>query len=599
MVGWRGNSKQPSAVEARVSLPVTTWPFVTKVALYPTGWQTALERGWKIRVLSSLYQPLAKPPSVTVRVGRAALRVTSYTFAERAVAATAVAAAPPSVNTSTKNSTIGGIISSARRMTRIRPPSDVITLRDRLYYVLQPPLDWLVSSGEIYFPFEPFPYQLEGVAFLYPRFAAVLADEMGLGKTMQSITAIRLLLRSGEVRSVLLVCPKPLVSNWKREFLLWAPEIPVAIVEGEPERRQWQWLHLPIPVKMANYEVVMRDRDLFGPSGPQFDLVVLDEAQRIKNRLSNTNEILCSIRRTRSWALTGTPVENSPEDLVGIFQFVSPGYLRPGMDVRRLSELTRDYVLRRTKDMVLKDLPPRIIRDEELPLTPQQWETYQTAERDGVVRLNDLGEELTIQHVFELVLRLKQICNFDPVSGASSKLERLLADLEEVAASGKKAIVFSQWVATLEWLRDRLAPFEPLEYHGRIPSKHRDGIVERFRNNPRHHVLLMSYGAGSVGINLQFCQYVFLFDRWWNPAVEDQAISRAHRIGSAGPVVVTRMTAIDTVEERIHRILEKKRELFATMFSHTLSPSNIALTQEEIFSLFNLRGPQKSQRKAG
>ena len=166
------------------------------------------------------------------------------------------------------------------------------------------------------------------------------------------------------------------------------------------------------------------------------------------------------------------------------------------------------------------------------------------------------------------MLRLKQICNFDPATGASSKLERLEADLEEVAGSGRKAIVFSQWVRDASSAcSEQLGAFGPLEYHGRIPSRRRDDVIRRFRDDPTAHVLLMSYGAGGVGLNLQFANYVFLFDRWWNPAVEDQAINRAHRIGVAGPVTVTRFLMLDTIEERIDRMLQEKRELFDTIFS--------------------------------
>src|SRR5918996_702581 len=134
-------------------------------------------------------------------------------------------------------------------ITRIKPPGDIIKLEDRLYYVLQPPLETLLQSDALHFPFEPFPYQYQGVAFLYPRYSAILADEMGLGKTMQAITAIRMLLRAGEIRSVLLVCPKPLVTNWRREFDLWAPEIPLTIIEGDQAKRHWQWTQENAPVK--------------------------------------------------------------------------------------------------------------------------------------------------------------------------------------------------------------------------------------------------------------------------------------------------------------------------------------------------------------
>ena len=226
-----------------------------------------------------------------------------------------------------------------------------------------------------------------------------------------------------------------------------------------------------------------------------------------------------------------------------------------------------------------------------MDLTAEQRESYRLAEEEGVVRLTELGDAATIRHVFELVLRLKQICNFDPATGASTKLERLEADLEEIATSGRKAIVFSQWVGTLKRLAERLERFGP---HG-IPrpgaQRRRDAVIERFRNDPTRHVLLMSYGAGGVGLNLQFVNYVFLFDRWWNPAVEDQAINRAHRIGVDGPVNVTRFLMLDTIEERIDRILQEKRELFEIIFSGAEGRRKLGLTQEELFGLFQLKCP--------
>jgi SNF2 family DNA or RNA helicase len=536
------------------------------------------------------------PGTVTMRVPKCPVRCFSFAFPE---APTAIAplrassparAAPSSVPCTAETS-------QSKPLTRIKPPGDIVKLEDRLYYVLQPPLETLAQSNALHFPFEPFPYQYQGVAFLYPRYSAILADEMGLGKTMQAITAVRMLLRSGEMRSVLLVCPKPLVTNWRREFTQWAPEIPLTIIEGDQAKRRWQWTQENAPVKIANYELLMRDRDVLDEGQP-FDLVVLDEAQRIKNTSSTTSQVVRSIRRTRSWALTGTPIENTPDDLVGIFEFLSPGYLRPGMAAKRLSELVREHILRRTKDMVLSDLPPKMFRDAELDLTAEQRATYEMAENEGVMHLNQMGDCLTIQHVFELVLRLKQICNFDPATGASSKLERLTADLEEVAASGKKAIVFSQWVKCIDILAHQLRRFGPLEYHGQVPSKQRDGVLKQFKEDKSKHVILMSYGAGSVGLNLQFCEYVFLFDRWWNPAVEDQAINRAHRIGAAGPVTVTRMLSLATIEERINEVLAHKRELFAQIIGDNSAPASLGLSQAEIFGLFRLRTPKGAIKAA-
>lgn len=478
------------------------------------------------------------------------------------------------------------------RASSFRPPRDIIKVKDRLFFVLQPSLESLIDSSEIKFPFEPFPHQYSGVAFLFPRQAAILADEMGLGKTMQAITAIRLLIRSGSISNLLLVCPKPLVTNWQREFKTWAPELNVCTIEGDQSKRTCAW-RADLPIKICNYELLLRDQLFFDNDETHFDLVVLDEAQRIKNSYSTISKTVRSLRRRRSWALTGTPVENSPQDLVGIFEFLSSGHLHAEMPVHKIASEARDFILRRTKDQVLDDMPPKLNRDADLELTEQQAATYHRAENDGVIRLNEIGEGLTVSHVFELVLRLKQICNFDPVTGASCKLQRLSADLAEVIASGQKAIIFSQWVKTIDKIAEAIPEANPLEYHGKIPSKKRDGILQQFKEDPKRHVLLMSYGAGSVGLNLQFCRYVFLFDRWWNPAVEDQAINRAHRLGSAGSVTITRFLTRNTIEERINEVLEAKRELFETMLAGTDHPQNCKLTKDDVFGLFNLSTPEK------
>jgi len=556
-------------------------------SIYSTGWQTALARPPRIVVRSA---ELAGPPPAVCSIPLRPLAVPTRGYAFAQPEAELAPSPPESSSLSPPRQATVDLKPPPPpgRVTRIQPPREIIKLEDRLFYLLQPPLESLLGHQSLALPHPPFPYQLQGIAFLYPRYAAILADEMGLGKTMQAIATIRLLLRLGELRSVLLICPKPLVSNWVREFALWAPEIPTLVIAGEQARREWQWQLPGVPVKVANYELLIRDRDLIGEGKQPFDLVVLDEAQRIKNRGSTTSQVARSVARRRSWALTGTPIENSPDDLVGIFEFLAPGCLSSQMTPSRMGRAARDYVLRRTKDKVLPDLPPKMYRDAELELLPQQRISYELAEQEGLVRLTEMGDAVTIQHVFELVLRLKQICNFDPATGESCKLEWLLADLEEVAASGRKAIVFSQWVQTLERLRRVLAPFGPLTYHGGIGAGRRDAVIRQFRDDPRAHVMLMSYGAGSVGLNLQFASYVFLFDRWWNPAVEDQAINRAHRIGAAEPVTVTRFLALDTIEQRIDQVLSDKRELFATMLAQTDTPRNLGLSQRELFGLFHL-----------
>ena len=482
-----------------------------------------------------------------------------------------------------------------KKRTRLRPPREALSVEDRLFYLLQPPLESWLAGQELIMPFEPFPYQYEGIAWMFSQRSALLADEMGLGKTMQTITAIRLLLRAGQVRRVLLCCPKPLIPNWQREFKLWAEEIPVTTVEGDGNRRRMIWTMPGIPVLLTNYESMVRDfESLPEEERPKFDLVVLDEAQRVKNRESLTAKVARDITRRRSWALTGTPIENRPEEMASLFEFMEIIPARGTPDLRQLSALSRDFVLRRTKDLVMKDLPPRLDRDEYLPLNPAQEQAYRTAEEEGVIQLDGMGESITIQHVFELVLRLKQITNYDPLTGESAKLDRLIADMEEISASGGKAILFSQWTRSIDWLKEqfdrRLSNCGTLVYHGGVPTKKREPILSQFKDDPESNLLLMSYGTGAVGLNLQFAGYVFLFDRWWNPAVEDQAINRAHRIGQKSRVIVTKFISKDTIEERIDLVLRQKRELFERILgSGDSEGGSLSMTASEIFGLFDLK----------
>ncbi len=475
------------------------------------------------------------------------------------------------------------------KRTRLRPPRETVQFKDRLLYLLQPSLEDIFANKQVSLPFQPYDYQLRGIAFLMPRDAALLADEMGLGKTAQVLIALRLLFHAGLIRNALVVCPKPLVLNWTRELRLWAADVPFEVITGDTETRRAIWHVSNCPLKLVNYELLTRDAAEVSDEKVCFDVVVLDEAQRIKNRDAKAAQVVRSLHRRRSWAMTGTPIENRTDDLVNIFAFVDPDRIPPETPARQLPALTSDCILRRTKEEVAGDMPPRIVRDTEVELTPAQRIAYDRAEKDGVIHLNALGRTITVQHVFELVMRLKQICNFDPLTKQSAKLERLLADMTEVAESGRKAIVFSQWVEPLEFLAAALREFGPLLYHGQVPHKQRQGILDRFQNDPAKHVLLMSYGTGSVGLNLQFANYVFLFDRWWNPAVEDQAINRAHRLGQKSPVFVTRFLSQGTIEGRIHEVLEKKRQLFNELIEQNGPPPSLGLTEDDVFGLFDIQ----------
>jgi SNF2 family DNA or RNA helicase len=463
-----------------------------------------------------------------------------------------------------------------------------VQFKDRLLYLLQPPLEDVFAGKQVSLPFKPYPYQIRGIAFLMPRHAALLADEMGLGKTVQVIVALRLLFFAGLIRRGLVVCPKPLVINWSRELRTWAPDLPFEVINGDTEVRRAAWRVSNCPLKLVNYELLTRDAPEATDEAVRFDVVVLDEAQRIKSRESKTAQVVRSLHRDRSWAMTGTPIENRMEDLVNIFAFVDSDRIPPDTPARQLPALTSDCILRRTKEEVATDMPPRIIRDAFLELTPAQRQAYDLAEKEGVIHLNAMGNTITVQHVFELIMRLKQICNFDPRTGQSAKLEQLQADVAEVAESGRKAIVFSQWVEPLETLAKALAAFGPVLYHGKVPHRERQALLDRFKTDPSQHLILMSYGTGSVGLNLQFTNYVFLFDRWWNPAIEDQAINRAHRLGQKAPVFVTRFISTGTIEGRIAEVLEKKRQLFNELIEQNGPPPSLGLSEEDVFGLFDI-----------
>ena len=189
--------------------------------------------------------------------------------------------------------------------------------------------------------------------------------------------------------------------------------------------------------------------------------------------------------------------------------------------------------------------------------------------------------------------------NMDEMEDLFDDMADMMADMEEIAASGGKAILFSQWTKTIDWLEPHLKEFNPLIYHGGVPTKQREPILARFKAEPDKHILLMSYGTGAVGLNLQFAGYVFLYDRWWNPAIEDQAINRAHRIGVKNPVIVTRFICKNTIEERIDRVLREKRELFQAILGDGDNENvTLSMNASEIFGLFDLKARHKDGSKS-
>lgn len=281
-------------------------------------------------------------------------------------------------------------------------------------------------------------------------------------------------------------------------------------------------------------------------------------------------------------------------DLISIFAYLKPGLLRTEDAERpaRVKAAIRPYFLRRLKSEVLPELPAKVCEPVWLELLPQQRVAYDQAERKGVVSLNEKGESVTVYHILALITKLKQLCNHDPLSGESCKLEYLQEQLDMVVEQGNKALVFSQYpTKTLRVLEPALRQFNPLVYHGQLSDRQRAEIVTRFQELKDNKVLLMSVKAGGVGLTLTEANFVYHFDLWWNPAVALQAEDRTHRIGQKKTVFVASLLTRDTIEERIYRILKEKRRLIRDIIDD-LSDKTLkrVLTEEELFGLFGLQG---------
>ncbi len=439
------------------------------------------------------------------------------------------------------------------------------------------------------------PYQRQGVSWLaFLRSAGlggILADDMGLGKTLQTLCVLG--------PKSLVVCPTSVLPNWEAEIRRFRPSLRASVYHG-PGRA----LDDGADVTLTTYAILRLDAAVL--SARTWNAVVLDEAQAIKNPESQAARAAFGLKAGFRVALSGTPLENRLDELWSLMHFANPGLLggRREFDDRlaravahgdaeatlRLRKRIRPFVLRRLKRDVAPELPPRTESVMFVTLDDRERAVYDAvmaATRAEVVAL--LHEGKSVLEALEALLRLRQAaCHVALVPGqhasSSSKVEALVEALSTAASDGHKALVFSQWTSLLDLiepaLKARGIAFERLDGS----TRNRGEVTARFQSPDGAPVLLMSLKAGGTGLNLTAADHVFLMDPWWNPAVEAQAADRAHRIGQERPVLVHRLVAQGTVEEKILALQEKKRALFEAAFSEASAAT--AITREDLLALF-------------
>ncbi len=441
------------------------------------------------------------------------------------------------------------------------------------------------------------PYQARGVSWLafleQWGLGACLADDMGLGKTIQLIAFLLHLQENDWLNDpVLLVCPTSVLGNWEKEVKRFAPKLKTLLYHGD-NRPKGASFKKTIPTQqlvITSYSLVYRDLKQLQQATWQG--VVLDEAQNIKNPDAKQSKAARQIEAQFRIALTGTPVENRLGELWSIMDFLNPGYLGPKVffqkrfatpierygdtaSLRTLKSLVQPFILRRLKTdrTIIQDLPEKQEMAVFCGLSPEQANLYQQTVDQSLADINESEGVQRKGQILALLTKLKQICNHPAqflqektlgLKGRSAKLQRLTEMLEIVAAEGDRALIFTQFVAWGSLLQRHL---ESLEYdtlflHGGTTKAQRESMVDRFQNDPAApRIFILSLKAGGVGLNLTRANHVFHYDRWWNPAVENQATDRAFRIGQTRNVQVHKFVCQGTLEERIHEMIESKRAL--------------------------------------
>ena len=455
------------------------------------------------------------------------------------------------------------------------------------------------------------PYQKAGFEWLCflksGPFGGLLADDMGLGKTIQALAFIQKEKENGAPGPSLIVCPTTVVFNWENEIGKFTPDLRIMRHTGQERIRNTSDFRRADLV-LTTYGVLLRDILMF--KDLRFHCVILDESQKIKNPATQSARAVRLLDAKYRLALTGTPVENRSIDLWSQFAFLNPGMLGPLQGFKRqfassidrdpegeaaglLKRLVHPYILRRTKDVVAKELPPKVEQTYLCPMAAPQEKMYQKwkdAYRGLILKkIEEQGLQKSRMLVLEGLLRLRQIACHPRLVGeihtVSEKFESLKEILEDVLSEGHKVLVFSQFVTMLKIIREHLdAEKIPHSYlDGR--TRDREKEVREFQTRPDRNVFLISLRAGGTGINLTAADYVILYDPWWNPAVETQAVDRAHRIGQNKKVFVYKMITKGTIEEKVLELQEKKRKIACRLIAGEAAGFK-SLTKDDIEALF-------------
>lgn len=444
-------------------------------------------------------------------------------------------------------------------------------------------------------------YQVKGFEFFSNlanyEFGGILADEMGLGKTVQTIA---FLLSQSNKKSIV-IAPTALIYNWKSEFDKFAHTLKIGVVHGNKiEREKIISEYKDYDVILTTYATFRNDLDKY--ENINFDYCIIDEAQNIKNADSIITKTIKSINANTRFALTGTPIENNLLELWSIFDFAMPGYLynkekfknifvNSDKNTNELKNIIKPFMLRRTKKEVISELPDKIEQKFFVQLDKNHRKSYNGYIK--LIRQKIKEDNQNNMNIFSYLTKIRQLClapelmvrNYD---GKNSKLEILMDIIKD--SGDKKILIFSQFTKVLGVIGERLNK-EEISYSyldGKTPAEKRIEMVNEFNNSDENKIFLISLKAGGTGLNLTSASIVIHFDPWYNPAVENQASDRAHRIGQKNVVNVIKLIAKDTVEERVIALQENKKELIEDIIEGNLDNSNTLknLSKDDIIDLF-------------